>query len=513
MAGTSSSAYIQQTFATISEGINSKSGDLFAGCNLTTITTLILIVIAVLLLRKATQQNVKQTGQNAPPIIPSYLPFLGCAIEFNKNPVDFLLRMRKKYGPVFTFQMAGKNFTYLVGHEASSLLFNSKNEDLNAEDVYGKLVTPVFGKGVAYDVPHHVFLEQKKMFKGGLNVANFKEHVSVIEKEVREYLTRWGESGQVDLFTALSEMIIMTASHCLHGSEIRSVLDEKVANLYNVLDQGFCPEAWLLPSSLHWIVPKLRRRDAAHLELKEIFYKAIAKRRSSGVKGCSDMLQTLLDTPYKDGRYMTDDEIAGMLIGLLMAGQHTSSSTSSWLGLFLAHNPDLQEQCYQEQLQVRGSAFDSLDYEQLKDMKLLECNFKEALRLRPPIYVIMRQSRKPMNVCGYTIPTNHSVCVSPTTNQRLADVWGEDNCAFNPERFLDGGGKLANESKFCYVPFGAGRHRCIGETFAYIQNKTIWSVLLETYQLTAVGDFPEPNYQGMIHTPVSSIVGYKRRQV
>lgn len=36
------------------------------------------------------------------------------------------------------------------------MLFNSKNEDLNAEDVYQKLVTPVFGKGVAYDVPNEV---------------------------------------------------------------------------------------------------------------------------------------------------------------------------------------------------------------------------------------------------------------------------------------------------------------------------------------------------------------------
>ena len=61
-----------------------------------------------------------------------------------------------QYGPVFTFEMAGKKFTYLVGSEASSLLFNSKNEDLNAEDVYSKLVTPVFGKGVAYDVPNDV---------------------------------------------------------------------------------------------------------------------------------------------------------------------------------------------------------------------------------------------------------------------------------------------------------------------------------------------------------------------
>ena len=53
--------------------------------------------------------------------------------------------------------MVGKTFTYLIGSESSALFFNSKNHDLNAEDVYSKLVTPVFGKGVAYDVPNKVW--------------------------------------------------------------------------------------------------------------------------------------------------------------------------------------------------------------------------------------------------------------------------------------------------------------------------------------------------------------------
>lgn len=52
--------------------------------------------------------------------------------------------------------MVGSTFTYLLGSDAAALLFNSKNEDLNAEDVYSRLTTPVFGKGVAYDVPNPV---------------------------------------------------------------------------------------------------------------------------------------------------------------------------------------------------------------------------------------------------------------------------------------------------------------------------------------------------------------------
>lgn len=53
-----------------------------------------------------------------------------------------------------------------------------------------------------------------------------------------------------DLFEALSELIILTASACLHGKEIRSMLDEKVAQLYADLDGGFSHAAWLLPGWL-----------------------------------------------------------------------------------------------------------------------------------------------------------------------------------------------------------------------------------------------------------------------
>lgn len=62
--------------------------------------------------------------------------------------------------------MVGSTFTYLLGSEAATLMFNSKNEDLNAEDVYSRLTTPVFGKGVAYDVPNPVS-PQPQLVLGG----------------------------------------------------------------------------------------------------------------------------------------------------------------------------------------------------------------------------------------------------------------------------------------------------------------------------------------------------------
>uniref|UniRef100_A0AAX7VPG1 Lanosterol 14-alpha demethylase n=1 Tax=Astatotilapia calliptera TaxID=8154 RepID=A0AAX7VPG1_ASTCA len=460
--------------------------------------TLTLGYISKLLLKQSTDVDVKH-----PPYIPSSIPFLGHAIAFGKSPIEFLENAYNKYGPVFSFTMVGKTFTYLLGSDAAALMFNSKNEDLNAEDVYSRLTTPVFGKGVAYDVPNHIFLEQKKMFKTGLNIARFREHIEIIERETIEYFQKWGDSGERNLFEALSELIILTASSCLHGKEIRSMLDERVAQLYADLDGGFTHAAWLLPG---WLpLPNLKKkkmashRDRAHREIKNIFYKK-----------ADDILQTFMDSTYKDGRPLTDDEIAGMLIGLLLAGQHTSSTTSAWLGFFLAKDKALQERCYAEQKAVCGENLPPLNFDQLKDLSLLERCLKETLRLRPPIMTMMRMARSPQTAAGYTIPVGHQVCVSPTVNHRLHDTW-VDRMEFKPDRYLND--NPAAGEKFAYVPFGAGRHRCIGENFAYVQIKTIWSTLLRMYDFDLVdGYFPTINYTTMIHTPHNPVIRYKRRK-
>lgn len=78
--------------------------------------------------------------------------------------------------------------------------------------------------------------------------------------------------------------------------------------------------------------------------------------------------------------------------------------------------------------------------------------------------------------------------------------------------------RKTNENKaivdffFPLLVCSSGRHRCIGENFAYVQIKTIWSTLLRLYEFDlADGYFPTINYTTMIHTPHKPIIRYKRR--
>lgn len=51
---------------------------------------------------------------------------------------------------------------------------------------------------------------------------------------------------------------------------------------------------------------------------------------------CSWISQAFIDARYKNpNRPTTDEEITGLLIAALFAGQHTSSITSTWTGFYL----------------------------------------------------------------------------------------------------------------------------------------------------------------------------------
>ena len=308
----------------------------------------------------------------------------------------------------------------------------------------------------------------------------------------------------------LSDLIILTASRCLMGKEVREQLFEKVAGLFHDLDMGMQPISVIFP---YLPIAAHRRRDASRAELSKIFAKIIKARKASGVKE-ADVLQSFIDARYKDGRVLTEDQITGMLIAVLFAGQHTSSITSTWTGLFLMSHPEWMAKCLAEQKAVRASCGEELSYETLAKMDTLHLCIKESLRLHPPLVMLMRLVHEEFSVTDkdgktFTIPKGDIVATSPTFSHRLEHVWRRP-LEYNPARHLEGSGE--GELPFSFVGFGGGRHGCMGETFAYMQIKAIWTVLLRKYKFEMISDFPEPDYDSMVvgPKPGKSMVKYTK---
>lgn len=330
--------------------------------------------------------------------------------------------------------------------------------------------------------------------------------------------------GKIDISTVMGELIINSASRCLMGKEIREALKTgRVAKLYHDLDRGFQPINFLLPGLT--FLPSYRKRDIAQKEMSNLFMSIIKRRRDENDHSNPDLLQFLMEQSYKDGTPLPDRHAANIMIAVLFGGQHTSATSSAWVILELAQNPDLIRRLREEQINVLGSLSEPLDYDALRNMPLHENVIREVLRLHPPIFQMMRAvlTDTPYDQSGYIIPKGNYACAVPGVTQ-LDPVYFKNPMKFDPDRWSNdddplrqleneeraneaeedyGFGKAGVSGRSPYLPFGAGRHRCIGEQFGYLQLKTVIATFVRTFdfELDPTRGFPKPDYTSMVVTP------------
>lgn len=292
----------------------------------------------------------------------------------------------------------------------------------------------------------------------------------------------------------MAEITILTAARTLQGEEVRSKLDSSFANYYHDLDSGFTPINFLLP----WApLPHNWKRDAAHKKMRDVYMDIIKERRASGKAPGHDMLWNLMNNcVYKDGNTLSDMEIAHLMITLLMAGQHTSAGISSWAMLQLAAHPEIMEDLYKEQVEVLGQT-KSLTLSDIDRLTLSRMVLKETLRLHAPIHSIMRKAKNTLPIPGtdLVVPESHILLSAPGFTARSDDYF-KDAAEWSPQRWLSaiepsegddekidyGYGVVTKGTKGPYLPFGAGRHRCIGEKFAYLNLGVIVAVMVRSFR-------------------------------
>ncbi|XP_028787283.1 sterol 14-demethylase [Neltuma alba] len=476
------------------------------------LNTGLLIVATIVVAKLVSAFIVPKSRKRLPPVVKSW-PLVGGLFRFLKGPIVMLREEYPKVGSVFTLRLFHKNVTFLIGPEVSAHFFKASESDLSQQEVY-QFNVPTFGPGVVFDVDYSIRQEQFRFFTEALRVNKLKSYVDQMVMEAEDYFSKWGPSGEVDLKYELEHLIILTASRCLLGREVRDKLFDDVSALFHDLDNGMQPISVLFP---YLPIPAHKRRDRARKRLAEIFTSIIASRKSKGVSE-NDMLQCFIDSKYKDGRPTTEAEVTGLLIAALFAGQHTSSITSTWTGAYLLCQKQYLSAVLEEQKEIMGKYGDRVDHDILAEMDVLYRCIKEALRLHPPLIMLMRSSHSDFSVKTregkeYDIPKGHIVATSPAFANRLPHVF-KDPDRYDPDRFAPGREEDKVAGAFSYISFGGGRHGCLGEPFAYLQIKAIWSHLLRNFELELVSPFPEIDWNAMVVGVKGKVmVRYKRREL
>nr|MBC9864178.1 Cytochrome P450 [Mycobacterium pseudoshottsii] len=338
-------------------------------------------------------------------------------------------------------------------------------------------MTPIFGKGVVFDASPE--RRKEMLHNSALRGEHMKGHATTIEREVHRMIENWGQEGEIDLLEFFAELTIYTSTSCLIGTKFRNQLDSRFAHFYHELERGTDPLCYVDP---YLPIESFRRRDEARKGLvalvQDIMHQRVANPPTD--KRDRDMLDVLVSITDEQGNpRFCADEVTGMFISLMFAGHHTSSGTSAWTLIELLRHPDAYAAVIDEldELYADGQP---VSFHALRQIPRLENVLKETLRLHPPLIILMRVAKGEFQVEGYPIHEGELVAASPAISNRIAEDFPDPD-EFVPERYQEPRQEdLIN--RWTWIPFGAGRHRCVGAAFATMQIKTIFSVLLREYE-------------------------------
>jgi sterol 14alpha-demethylase len=438
--------------------------------------------------------------------------------ELRRDPIALMRRVRDECGDVGRFDLAGRPVILLSGADPNEFFFRAPDEDLDQAGAY-PFMTPIFGAGVVFDASPE--RRREALHNQALRGDMMRGHAQTIADEVARMVAGWADAGEIDLLDWFAELTIYTSSACLIGAKFRNQLDRRFADLYHELERGTDALAFVDPYAP---IESFRRRDEARAGLVDLVGQIMAGRvaavTSTGAqpdRASRDLLDVLMSIRNPDGSAVFEaDEITGMFISMMFAGHHTSSGTAAWTLIELLRNSACMTEVVTELDGLYGADPDGggaeVSFQALREIPHLESSIKEALRLHPPLILLLRAATRELEVEGYRIPAGALVGASPAISNRIAADFPDPD-AFVPARYAEPRQEdLIN--RWTWIPFGAGRHRCVGANFAMIQLKAIFSVLLRDWEFELAQ--PTDSYRNdhskmVVQLARPCVVRYRRR--
>jgi cytochrome P450 len=186
----------------------------------------------------------------------------------------------------------------------------------------------------------------------------------------------------------------------------------------------------------------MEKRQQDILEMATFFQEMIPERRSEP----GDDLISAVANAEIEGERLTDQEIVGFCILLLIAGNETTTNLLGNLFNIAADRPEVWAAL-------------------LEDEKLIDAAVEETLRFDAPVQFLMRKATRPMRYHGQDVAAGENVTVVMAAANRDPDVYE------HPDEFR------LDRKKNHHHTFGFGVHFCIGAPLARMEARLVLKAL------------------------------------
>lgn len=407
------------------------------------------------------------------------LPVQTLAILTRQRP--YLERQRRKYGPMFSINLLGLGHMVVISDpELIKHTFMAPPDVLHAGS--RSPLRKVLGDNslLGIDEDHH--MEQRKLLLPPFKGQRMKAYEPLIEEIANAEIDRWPvgtEFATVKTMTTITMRAILRAVFGATGATMHEL--EALLPRWTELGQSLSR----FPQIHKDLGPRspwgrfLRMRA----EVDQILDGLIEDTKNDpDLETRPDVLALMVQARREDGSPLSNAEIRDQLVTMLAAGHETTSHTLSWAIERLRRHPHVLDRLVEE-ARTGGKEY-------------REATILEVQRMRPVISFAGRHTIKPFEVGGYRIPRGVLIGLSAGLTHYDPNLFPHPD-RFDPDRFVG-----VRPGTYSWIPFGGGRRRCIGATFAHMELDVVLRLILQRVTL-APTDAPDEkwHFKGVAWSP------------
>jgi cytochrome P450 len=388
-----------------------------------------------------------------------------------------MLRARERYGKRFTVQVLGQApFVILSDSQDIKEVFQAPPDVLHPGEG-ARILEPIVGPNSVILLDEAPHLEQRKLMLPAFHGESMQRLEDLMTELTEREIESWPTGQPVVLHERLQRLTLEIVLRAVFGLERGATLDRLRELLTEVLEFAENPIS-LLPFAQRMLAGRgpMGRLERLGEEADRLIFELIDERRGGEESG-PDVLALLLSARHEDDSPMSDAELRDELVTALVAGHETTASQLSWGFEMLSRNPRVVERLAGE-------------FEADGDDAYLSATIQEIMRRKP---VLMnaepRLVKKRVEIGGVSYPPGVVLIASAFLVHHDPDVY-PDPYSFRPERFMESEGGQA-PGTYTWLPFGGGRRRCLGASFAMLEMKIVLRAVIERNMLFPVGDRPE----------------------
>ncbi len=242
-----------------------------------------------------------------------------------------------------------------------------------------------------------------------------------------------------------------------------------------------------LAALIPWAPARLpRRAREAAAEIRSLITGMVAARAAEIEAGTApdDLATKIMTTPDPEtGQTFGVDEMVDQVAIFFLAGHETGAAALAWALYLLASHPEAQERVAGETAALGPNP----EFSKVQSLKFTRDVFREALRLYPPVPMVVRETTGSETFRRRPLKAGAQVVVSSWHLGRHEAIWDSPD-AFDPDRWGQTG--CPREA---WLPFSAGARVCPGAGFAMLEGPLLLALIVGTFRLnTVTGKRPVP---------------------